>query len=138
MAATMESDPADQQAVVEPCTGQAVGGNRTSTRTLGYVACSERCPQWIGAAAVLVLGDLRETTLISVGRGPSSGQMHPVAKKDRPAKWKAAARQQRSRWLQSSQALCESSFEHAFAPKLASPGALRPASDRRSGASLLQ
>jgi Domain of unknown function (DUF1772) len=34
------------------------------------------------------------------------------------------------------QILCESSFEHAFAPRLASPGALRPASGRRSGASL--
>ena len=36
---TTDRDPADQQAVVEPCTGQAVGKNRAATRTLGYVAC---------------------------------------------------------------------------------------------------
>jgi YVTN family beta-propeller protein len=78
------------------------------------------------------------TATVVVGVNSLGIAISPVAKKDRPAKWKAAARQQRPRWLQSSQALCESSFEHAFAPKLASPGALRPASDRRSGASLLQ
>jgi len=40
------------------------------------------------------------------------------------------------RWLQLNPILCESSFEHAFAPRLASPDALRPASGRRSVASL--
>ena len=37
--------------------------------------------QRIGTSAVLVLGDLRKAALISVGRGPSSGQMHLVTKK---------------------------------------------------------
>jgi hypothetical protein len=89
-----DCDPADQQAIAEPHAGQRISPNRAAARPLGQIAFREKCAQWIGAAAVLVLGDLRETTLISVGRRPSTGQMHPVAKKDCPAKWKAAAWQQ--------------------------------------------
>lgn len=35
-----DRDPADQQAVVEPCTGQAVGRHRAAACTLGQVARS--------------------------------------------------------------------------------------------------
>src|ERR1035441_5154409 len=49
---------------------------------------------------------------------------------------RAAPWQQRPPWLQVSPALCESSFGHASAPKLASPGVSRPASGSRSDVSL--
>jgi hypothetical protein len=38
------------------------------------IKCCEKCSQWIGTSAVLVVGDLRKAALISVGRGPFSGQ----------------------------------------------------------------
>jgi hypothetical protein len=44
--------------------------------------------------------------------------MHPVGTEDGPAKPQAAARRQRTIWLQLIQILCESSSEHAFAPRL--------------------
>ena len=55
---------ADQQAVVEPCAGQAVSPNRSLTRPLGQVARPEKCAQWCGASAVLVFGDLQEAPLV--------------------------------------------------------------------------
>src|SRR6266566_6544422 len=56
--------PADQQAVVEPCAGQAVSPNRSLTCPLGQVARPEKCAQWCGASAVLVFGDLQEAPLV--------------------------------------------------------------------------
>ena len=49
--------------------------------------------------------------------------------------WRVAAWQQRPHSGRSTLVLCDSFFSHAFAPTLASRGASRPASGRRSGAS---
>jgi hypothetical protein len=43
--------------------GQAVSANRSATRTLGHLACCEKCPQRIGTAAIPVLGDLQEASV---------------------------------------------------------------------------
>src|SRR5713101_6906818 len=51
--------------------------------------------------------------------------------------WKVAAWRQRPNLWQPNLALCETFFGHAFAPNLASLGASRPVSGRRSDASLL-
>ena len=48
------------KAVVESDTGSAVGRGRTPARTLGEAARGEKPAQWVGAAAVLVLGNLQE------------------------------------------------------------------------------
>jgi len=58
-----DCDPAYQQAVIEPCTGQAVSGNRAPTCTLGHIACREERTQRIGTAAVRVLGNLCKASL---------------------------------------------------------------------------
>ena len=47
-----DCDPADLQTIVEPHAGQAVGRNRAATRTLGHVACHEKC--WLSGLAILL------------------------------------------------------------------------------------
>ena len=59
---------ADQQAVVEPCAGQAVSTDRPAIHTLGQIACRKKRTECSGALAIAVSSDFREVLTCNADR----------------------------------------------------------------------